>query len=120
MRTTFSRFDKGPFLKVHRYTRVYYTFLMDHIWMLLLLQRIFSEVPVLMLLYLILDNLYGCFSCFRGLFWKFWDSSYNLRFKLSFFKVFFQMVHKKKLFRRFSVKYRTVQKVQREVIYFPM
>ena len=28
----------------------------------------FSEVPVLTLLYLILDHFYGCFSCFRGLF----------------------------------------------------
>ena len=42
--------------------------LIDHIWMLLLLQRIFSEVLVLMLLYLNLDHLYECFSYFRGIF----------------------------------------------------
>ena len=40
--------------------------LVDHIWMLLLFQRIFSEVLVLILLYSIVDHLYGCFSCFRG------------------------------------------------------
>ena len=34
----------------------------------------------------------------------------NLRFKLSFIVVFFRMVHKKKLFRRSRVKYRTYSK----------
>ena len=33
--------------------------------------------------------------------------AYNLRFKLSFIVIFFQMIHKKKLFRRSIVKYRT-------------
>ena len=41
---------------------VFQSLLMDHIWMLLLLQRIFSVV----LLYLILDHFYTCFSRFRG------------------------------------------------------
>ena len=131
MRTTFSRFDKGAFLKIHCYTIVirsylivdrsqifFYNFrgllskllryaiiwflifncgptaytgaslilekfsvgtvlmtqpvfqslLVDHIWMLLLLQRIFWEDPVLVLLYLIVEHLYECFSCFRVLF----------------------------------------------------
>ena len=132
---------------------VFQSLLMNQIWMLLLLQRVFSEVPVLILLYLILDHLYGSFSCFRRLFVWVQDSADNLRFKLSFFGgfffylgflsqpltnhktageggghflnsslplppisqtlrlsffvVFFWMVHKKKLFRRSSVKYRT-------------
>ena len=47
---------------------VYQYLLVDHIWMLLILQIIFSEVPVLMLLCQIVEHLYGCFSCFRGLF----------------------------------------------------
>ena len=128
MRTTFTRFDKGLFLKVHRYTIVYYIKLNSgvlttfslirifsegpavchnlifdiYLWtaytraslfleklfsgsrfydipcfsilasgphlMLLILQRVFWEDPVLMLLYLIVDSLYGCFSCFKGLF----------------------------------------------------
>ena len=33
------------------------SFLVAHIWMLPLLRRIFSEFPVLMLLYLIVDHL---------------------------------------------------------------
>ena len=36
--------------------------------MLLLLKRIFSKGPVLILSYLIVGHLCGCFSCFRGLF----------------------------------------------------
>ena len=132
MRTTFSRFDKGLFLKVHcgspifvdcsqnfllfqrnfsvgpvfMTQAVFQYLLMDNIWMLLLLQRIFSEVPVLMLLYLNLDHFYGCFSSFTGPFRQAWNASYNLRFKLWFFKVF-RMVHKKECFRRTRVKYRT-------------
>ena len=35
------------------------------------------------------------------------DFAYNLRFKLSFIVIFFWMVHKEKLFRRSSVKYRS-------------
>ena len=36
---------------------VFQSLLVDHIWMLLLLQRIFSEVPVLMLFYLMVEHL---------------------------------------------------------------
>ena len=46
---------------------VFQSLLTDYIWMLLL-QRIILKVPVLMLLYLILDNLYGYFSCLEDLF----------------------------------------------------
>ena len=87
--------------------------------MLLLLQRIFSEVPVLMLFIifncgplimdasLVLEDFFGRSRI----------PANNLRFKLSFTVVFFRMVHKKKLFRRSNVKYRTFS--EREVIYFP-
>ena len=68
---------------------------------------IFSEVPVLMLLYPIVDHLYGCFSCFRRLLQKVQDSAFNPTFKLLFIVVFFPMVHNKKLFGRSSAKYRT-------------
>ena len=40
---------------------VFQSFLVDHIWMLLLFQRIFSEGQILMLLYLIVDHLYDAF-----------------------------------------------------------
>ena len=86
---------------------VFQSLLVDHICMQLLLQRIFSKVPVLMLLYLIVDRLYRCFSCCRGLLRSVQDFAYNLRSKLSFIVVFFRMVHKKKFFGRFSVKYWT-------------
>ena len=86
---------------------VFQSLLVDHIWMQLLLQRIFSKVPVLMLLYLIVDRLYRCFSCCRGLFRSVQDFAYDLRSKLSFIVVFFRMVHKKNFFGRFSVKYWT-------------
>ena len=86
---------------------VFQSLLVEHIWMLLLLQTIFWEGTVLMLLYLIVDHLHGCFSCFRGLFQQFQISSYNLPFKLSFIAVFFRMVRNEKLFRRPSVKYWT-------------
>ena len=36
---------------------VFQSLLVDHIWMVLLLQRIFLEVSVVMLLYLIADHL---------------------------------------------------------------
>ena len=42
--------------------------LVEHMWMLLLLQKIFSKVPVLTLLYSIVDHLYGCLCCFKELF----------------------------------------------------
>ena len=42
--------------------------LVDHIWILLQLQKIFWEGPVLKLLYLIVDHLYGCFPYYRGLY----------------------------------------------------
>ena len=45
--------------------------LVDHIWILLLLQIIFSKVPVLMLLYLIVDHLgQKKPSCFRKCGWQ--------------------------------------------------
>ena len=86
---------------------VFQSLLVDHIWMLLLLQRIFSEVPVLTLLYSIVDHLYGRFSCFRGLFLQVQDSTHNLLFKLSFIVLFFQLIRNQKLFRRSSVEHRT-------------
>ena len=58
-------FSVGPIFMTQP---VFQSLLVDHIWMLLLLQKIFSEVPVLMLLYPIVDHLHGCFSCFRWLF----------------------------------------------------
>ena len=48
-----------------------------------------------MLLYLTVDHLYGCFSCFIEIFKKIQDSAYNLSFKFSFILVFFWMVHNK-------------------------
>ena len=86
---------------------VFQSLLVGHIWMLLLLQRIFTEVPVLILLYLILDQSYECFSSFRELFHWVQDAAYNLTFRLLFIVVLFRMVHNKKLFRRSSVKYGT-------------
>ena len=47
---------------------VFQFLLVDHIWILLLLHKIFLEDPVLKVLYLIVDQLYGCLSCFRGLY----------------------------------------------------
>ena len=58
------------------------------------------------------------FSCFRELFRFFQDFAHNLRFKLSLFVVFFWMVHKKKLFKRFRFSIGPLEKTQREVIYF--
>ena len=58
--------------------------LVSHIQMLLLVQRIFSEVPALILSYSIVDHLYRCLSCFSGIFQQVQDSAYNLTFKLSF------------------------------------
>ena len=83
---------------------VYKSLLVDHIWMLLLLQRIFSESPVLMLLCLIVDHWYGCFSYFRGIFQQVQDSFCNLTSKLSFSVVFFRMIHNDKLARSSSAK----------------
>ena len=73
-----------------------------------------------MLLYLILDILHGCFSCFRGLFRKVLDSAYNLKFTLSLFKVSFQMEHKKKLSEGPALIIGAFQKVQRDAIYLSM
>ena len=97
-------FSVGP---VFMTQLVFQSLLVDYIWMLLLLQIIFSEVSVLILLYSIWDHLYGYFSFFRGLFQQVQDSAYNLLFKFSFIMVFFQMVRIKKLFSRSSVKYWT-------------
>ena len=47
---------------------VFQSLLEDNICMLLLPERIFSEVPVLMLLCSIVDDLYEWFSCFKELF----------------------------------------------------
>ena len=61
-----------------------------------------------MLSYLIVDHLHERFSCLEGFFRRFVQGFvYNLTFKLSFILIFFQMVHNEKIFRRFSVKYRT-------------
>ena len=66
--------------------------------MLLLLQRIFSEVPDAIV-----------FNCgpqfqmplfFQRLCWQVQDLACSQRFKHSFIVVFYRMVHKKKLFRR--------------------
>ena len=77
---------------------IFQSLLVDHIWMLLLLQKIFSEVLILMLLYSVVDHLHGNFHQ---------NSAQKLTFKLSFIVVFFWIVHNKKLFRRSSVSYRT-------------
>ena len=50
------------------YDIAFQSLLVNHIWMPLFLQGIFSKGPVLMLSYLIVYHLCGCFSCFRGLF----------------------------------------------------
>ena len=60
-----------------------------------------------MLIFLIVDQLCGCFSCFRGVFQQVQDSAYNLMFKILFTVVIFQMVHNEKLFRRSSFQYQT-------------
>ena len=39
--------------------RAFQSLLVDHVWMLLLLQRVFSDVSVLMLLYSIVNHLHG-------------------------------------------------------------
>ena len=42
-----------------------------------------------MLLYLIVDRLYGFFYCFKGLFEEVQESAYNLMLKFSFIVDFF-------------------------------
>ena len=84
-------FSSSIFMKLP----VFKFLLVDHIWSLLLLQTIFPEVQVLMLLYSIVDHLYGCFSYCRGLFQQVQDSIYDLTFKLWFNVVFFRMFHDK-------------------------
>ena len=84
-----------------------------------LLQRIFSEVLVLMLLYSIMDHLYECFCYLRGLFQWVQDSACNLTFKLSFTVIFFWMVHHKKLFRRSGVNYWTFSEGPTWIDLFP-
>ena len=167
MRTTFGRFDKRLFLKVHRDTIVYYfilnsgsltkfsliledspkaqqyTIILILIFIncgpltgaSLILEKLFSgssfyDLACFSILASgshldatitsdnifrssiidanpILDHLYGCFSCFKGLFQQVQDSAYSLTFKLSFIAVFLWMVHNNKLFRRSSIKYQT-------------
>ena len=58
-----------------------------------------------MLLYFILNHLYGCLSYFRGLYQQVQDSTCNLTFETSFIVVFFRIVHNEKIFRWSSVKY---------------
>ena len=87
---------------------VFQSLLVGHIWMLLLLQGIFSEVSVLMLSYSIVDHIYRCFSCFRRFFQQVQGSTCNLTFIPSFTVVFFRLVYNKKLFRMSSAKYRTI------------
>ena len=84
--------------------------------MLLLLQRIFSEVPVLVLLYLTVDHLHGCFSYSRGLFQQIQDSAYNLTFRFSFIVVFGRSTIKTLVGPALSVG--PFQKVQHEALYY--
>ena len=58
------------------------------------------------------------FNFWHQIFWKVRNSAYNLRFKLSSFKIFFWMDHKKKLSEDPALGIGPFQKVQREVIYF--
>ena len=83
--------------------------------MLLLLQIIFSEIPVQMLLYLNSDHFYGCFSYFRGPFRKVQDASYNLRFKLSFLRSSFGCFTKRNFLESPALSIKPFQKVQREL-----
>ena len=114
-------FDCGPLIRVFllfqrnfsvvpvfmAYT-IFQSLLVDHIWMLLLLQKIFSEVLILMLLYSVVDHLHGNFHQ---------NSDHKLTFKLSF------IVVGQSTIRNFSegpaLAIGPFHKVQREVIYFP-
>ena len=99
---------------------VFQSLLVDHIWMLLLLQRTFTEGPELMLLHLVVDHFYGCFPYFRGLFQQAQDSAYNLTFKL--FPhcgiVVFEWSTMRNLAEGPALSVRHFQNIQREVIYF--
>ena len=75
---------------------VFQSLLVDNIWILLLLRKIFWKFPVLMLIYLILDHLYGCFSCFRWLYQSVQDSTYNLSFKITIFRDLFSRSNMKR------------------------
>ena len=93
MRTTFDRCNKGLFLKVHRYTIVYY------------------NCGSLRKFSLILENMtwsvYGiiCFSILAGR--THLDATITSENIFRGGLVFLQMIHNKKLFREPSVKYRT-------------
>ena len=83
--------------------------LMDHIWMLLLLQRIFWEGQVLMLLDSIVDHLWTMLLFVLEYFFG-RPRILPLLFKISFTMVFLQMDHNKELFKSSRFKYRTFSK----------
>ena len=97
---------------------VFQSLLVDHIWMMLLLQRIFSEVLVL-ILYSIMDQLYGYFSYFRG----FFNSSRipPIIFRLNSRSLWssFGCSTIRNISEGPTLSIEPFQKVQREVIYFP-
>ena len=68
--------------------------LVDHIWMLLLLQIIFSEIPVFMLLYLIVDHLMDASLVSEDFFGRSRISPI-ISFKLSLIAVFFRKATKR-------------------------
>ena len=78
--------------------------------MLLLLQKIFLEVPVLMLLYVILDHLYGCFLAGPGFRHNLSLNSHSLWSSLGWFT-------KRNFSEGPALSIGPFQKVQREVIY---
>ena len=95
---------------------VFQSLLVDHIWKLLLFQRIFWEghycyyshyccYKIINVIIFKCEPLILCLSCLR-LSQLVQDSAYNQTFKLPFIVVFFRMVHNKKLFRSSSDKYR--------------
>ena len=92
--------------------------LVDHIWMLLLFQRISGKGQVLMILYLIMNHLYDASLVLEE--FSSWSSipPIKKKFKLSFIVVFFQMVHNEKFSEGPMLSIEPFQKVQLEVIYF--
>ena len=90
--------------------------LVDHIWMLLLLQIIFSEISVLMLLYLIVDHLMDASLVLEDFFGRSRISPI-ISFKLSLIAMFFQKATKRNFSEGLVISIGPFQrKDQREVI----
>ena len=93
---------------------VFQSLLVDHIWILLLLKKIFWEGPVLKLLHLIVDHLFGCLSCFsrsriQHIIYRLKSRSLRSSFGWSTMKKFSEVT---------ELGIGPFQNVQREVIYF--